>query len=150
LAVAAVLVALAVWEGLQWRQGPAAHWSVGLSIAAVVALALVVGRGRQAQQSSAWVSEAGRSVTGWRRTRRLSAAVAVWIVLLVAVVGFDLVSFLHQSHDLPTLSYEIGRLTKWHRGRAVVFAAWLAAGVGLAAARLVPRRRRDPSRRQPP
>jgi len=137
---------------MQWRQSPAAHWSVGLSIAAVVGLALVVGRGRQAQRSLPWVSDAGRSITGWRRTRRLSAAVAVWIVLLMAVVAFDLVSFLHQSHDLPTLSYEIGRVTRWHWGRALVFAAWLAAGVGLATACLVPRRRRrrHPSRRQPP
>lgn len=147
-----MLVALAVWEGMQWRQSPAAHWSVGLSIAVAVVLALVLGRGRQAQRSSAWVSEAGRSVTGWRRTPRLSGAVAVWAVLILAVVGFDLVSFLHQSHDLPTLSYEIGRLTRWHWGRAVVFAAWLAAGVGLATACLVPRSRRrsDPSRRQRP
>lgn len=137
---------------MQWRQTPAAHWSVGLSIAAVVVLALVLGRGRQPRRSGAWVSDAARAVARWRRTPRLSAAVAFWTILLGAIVVWDITSFARQSHDLPTLSYEFGRVTRWHWGRAVVFAAWLAAGVGLAAAGLVPRhrRRQDKARRQPP
>lgn len=131
-----------MWEGLQWRQSAAAHWSVGLSVVAVVVLAVVLGRGRQAQRSRDWLSAAARAVAGWRRTRRLALGVAVWTVLIVAVVGWDLASFARQSHDLPTLSYQFGRVTRWHWGRAVVFAAWLAAGLGLAAACLAPRRRR--------
>lgn len=136
------LAALSVWEGMQWRQSSAAHWSVALTIVAVVVVALVLGRGRQAERSGTWCSAGARAVAGWRRTLRLSASVAVWTLLLAAIVAWDLTSFVHQSHDLPTLSYEIGRVTRWHWGRALVFALWLAAGVGLAAACLVPRRRR--------
>jgi hypothetical protein len=143
------LAALAAWEGMQVRQSPAAHWSVGLSIVAVVGGALVLGRGRQVERSATWCSAAVGAVAGWRRTLLCALGVAVWIVLLAAAVGWDLHSFMRQSHDLPTLSYEIGRVTRWRWGRAVVFAAWLAAGVGLAATCLVPRarqRRRSPQR----
>lgn len=137
---------------MQWRQSSAAHWSVGLSIVAVVVLALLLGRKRQVQRSGPWVSAAARGVAGWRRTLLLSAGVAVWAILVTAIVAWDLTSFISQSHELPTLSYEIGRVTRWHWGRTVVFAAWLAVGIALACACLVPRRRRpmDPSPRQPP
>jgi hypothetical protein len=136
------LAALSAWEGTLWRQSAAAHWSVGLSIAAVVVLAVVLGRGRQAEGSGAWLSGAARAVAGWRRTPSLTTGVAVWAVLIAAVVGWDLTSFVHQSHELPTLSYQFGRVTRWHWGRALVFAAWLAAGLGIAGTCLVPRHRR--------
>jgi hypothetical protein len=58
---------------------------------------------------------------------------------VLAVVGWDLNSFAHQAHDLPTLSYYTGRITRFAWGRALVFAAWLAAGVGIAVGYLVER-----------
>jgi len=61
--------------------------------------------------------------------------VVVWVLLVLAVIGWDLNSFAHQAHDLPTLSYLIGRVTRWRWGRGTFFAAWLALGVGLAAGR---------------
>lgn len=136
------LAGLSAWEGLQARQSAAAHWSVGLSIAAVVVLAVVMGRGHQVERSRAWVSGAARTVAGWRRTPRYAAGVTVWVVLIAGVVAWDLTSFARQSHDLPTLSYQFGRITRWHWGRALVFAGWLAAGLGVAGACLVPRHRR--------
>ncbi len=59
----------------------------------------------------------------------------MWIAVIFAVVGWDLNSFIHQAHDLPTLSYEIGRITRYAWGRAVVFALWLLAGSALVAGR---------------
>lgn len=141
-AAAVVLLAgLSAWEGLQWRQSAAAHWSVGAAVAGVVGLAAVAGRGRQREGGVAWARHAARAVAGWRRTPRTAGAVALWVLLISAVVAWDLASFARQAHDLPTLSYFFGRVTRWHWGRSLVFAAWLAAGVAVALAGLVTPRR---------
>jgi hypothetical protein len=60
-------------------------------------------------------------------------AAVVWSVLVAATVGWDLVSFVVQSHTLPTLSYFIGRVTRYRVGKGVVFALWLSLGGYLAA-----------------
>jgi hypothetical protein len=60
-------------------------------------------------------------------------AVVLWAALVAATVGWDLVSFVFQSHDLPTLSYFIGQVTRYRIGRGVVFAVWLSLGGYLAA-----------------
>jgi hypothetical protein len=133
---AAGLCALAAWEGTLSRQSAAAHWSVGAGIAAALALAVVAGRGRQAAASRRWLTHAVRAVGGrWPRPG-YATGIAVWVVLILAVIGWDLNSFAHQARDLPTLSYEFGRVTRWHWGRALVFAGWAALGVLLAAGRL--------------
>jgi hypothetical protein len=120
---------------------------VGLTVVAVVALAVVAGSGRQVDRTGPWLAGARRAVAGWRRTPRFAAGVAVWTLLILAVVGWDLTSFVRQSHDLPTLSDLFGRVTRYHWGRALVFGAWLVAGLALALACRAPERRRR--RRRP-
>ncbi|MGO9456031.1 MAG: hypothetical protein ACLP62_03135 [Acidimicrobiales bacterium] len=105
---------------------------MGVTIVVVALATLIAGRGRQRATTGAWLTDAGRAVVGWRARPGYAAGVAVWAVLLVAVVGWDLNSFAHQAHDLPTLSYLVGRVTRFTWGRALVYAAWLAAGAGIA------------------
>ena len=112
---------------------------MGLTIAGVVLAALLAGRRRQRSTSGAWLVDAGRAAAGWREHPGYAAGVVVWAILLLAVVGWDLNSFAHQAHDLPTLSYYMGRVTHFHWGRALVYAIWLVAGVGIAAGCLVER-----------
>lgn len=88
-------------------------------------------------RSRAWLSSASEAVREWRRTLLFSAGVIVWVLLILAVVGWDLDSFVHEVHYLPTLSYEVGRVTRYQWGRALLFAAWLAAGIGLVTGSLV-------------
>jgi hypothetical protein len=130
--VLVVLAAYAGWEGVQSRQTAAAQWSVGLTAVAVAALAVAAGRGRQATTSGAWLAGTARAVRDGRAAPRYAAGVAVWALLILAVIGWDLNSFVHQTHDLPTLSYLVGRVTRFAWGRALFFAGWLAVGVGLA------------------
>jgi hypothetical protein len=134
-------LAVAWWEGAQQRDSAAAHWSVGAVIALIGGLALATGWGRQRTSCGAWAGASIGAVRGWRTRRRSEVvAVAIWALLIVAVIGWDLASFVAQSHNLPTFSYLFGRITRWRWGRAVVFAAWVAIGSGLA----VSCRRRGP------
>jgi len=128
----AALAALAAWEGYQAEASTAAHWSVAATIIGVVVVTVAAGRARQRTRSSAWLAEAARSGARWRARPAYAAGVALWALLLFAVVAWDLNSFAHQAHDLPTLSYYVGRVTRFTWGRELLFAAWLAAGVGIA------------------
>ena len=93
-----------------------ASWSSSCSPSAPPWLA---GRGRQR-------CTAGRGPRGPLSVRRhwwarpaATVAARVWVALvLAAVVGWDLNSFVHQSHDLPTLSSIIGHVTASRAGRA--------------------------------
>jgi hypothetical protein len=58
--------------------------------------------------------------------------VTIWVLVALAVVGWDVASFVAQSHNLPTFSYLAGRITRWPWGRASVLATWLAVGSALA------------------
>jgi hypothetical protein len=136
-----VLAALAAWEAMQARQTATANWGVVTVAVAAVVAAVVAGWGRQPMRSRAWLASAARAGGEWRRTPLFSAGVVVWVLLILAVIGWDLNSFAHQAHDLPTLSYEFGRVTRHEWGRGLVFAAWLAAGVGLATGSLVRERK---------
>ncbi len=140
-------VALALWQGTLTRQSPAAHWCVGLAIAVIAVLALVAGRGRQRRRSGEWVTGSFEAATRAGERPGYAAGVVVWVVLLAAVIGWDLNSFVHQSHNLPTLSYYVGRVTRFVWGRALVFAAWLAVGAWLALARRRPASTTPPPRR---
>jgi hypothetical protein len=133
LLVLVALVTLALWEGTLSRQSAAAHWSVAVVAIVTVAAVLIAGWGRQQMGSGTWLTGAVRAIGRWRRTPLFAAGIAVWALLVLTVIGWDLNSFVHQAHDLPTLSYYFGRVTRWWWGRALVFAVWLAAGVGLVA-----------------
>ena len=143
------LAAFVVWEGTLSRTAPAAHDSVLAVIALGVVAAVVLGRGRQRSRSGAWLlggaSTVARDLAG--RGRRSAAAVAstiVWILLIFAVIGWDLYCFSREVSYLPTLSRLFGDVTRYGWGRSLVFAAWLVLGACLAAggrARAVPARR---------
>jgi len=125
-----LLTAFAWWEGARSRDSAAAHDSVAAMVVAVAVAAVVLGRGRQRVGSADWLAAARpRHVS----RSRYEVGVAVWTVLLGAVVAWDLVSFIVQAHALPTLSYWIGHVIRYRLGRAVVFALWLGLGLYLAA-----------------
>jgi hypothetical protein len=132
------LVALVIWEGTLGRNSSAAHWSVGIVIGLVLAGAVVAGRGRQRTGTRRWAGDAVRVAEGvlTGRDRRPMAQVVgtvVWVVLIAATIGWDMYSFFHQAHDLPTLSRLFGDVTDHVWGRIVVFGGWLALGGYLAA-----------------
>jgi hypothetical protein len=132
VAALAAALAFAWWEGgLRQSQVPA-HVGVLVVIGLGFATALVAGRRRQAIGTAAWV----RGPLAVRRHLAEDPAgtlgALVWIVLVLAAIGWDLNSFVHQSHDLPTLSSIFGHLTSTRGGRATVVALWLALGAALA------------------
>ncbi|MGH8979609.1 MAG: hypothetical protein ACRDWE_01120 [Acidimicrobiales bacterium] len=135
-AVAAVL-AFAAWEGTVNRGATAAHVSVLVTIALAFACAFAAGRRRQCKSSAAWARDGlrtiARDVTG-RADRRPAfvAGVALWSVLVLAAIGWDLYSFSEEVHSLPTLSRLFGDVTGHEWGRALVFAAWLLLGACLS------------------
>jgi hypothetical protein len=133
LLVAGVL-ALSAWQGQLSRDAAGAHWGVAGLVVATVLAALTLGHGRQQRTSGAQVKAAGRAIRAWRdHPGPHVISVGVWTAVILAVVGWDLVSFMAQSHLLPTLSYFIGRVTRYSFGRSAFFALWLALGFYLAA-----------------
>jgi uncharacterized membrane protein YidH (DUF202 family) len=132
VALVAAAVAFAWWEGGLHQFQAAAHWGILAVVALVLVVAVVGGVGRQATTSGQWV----RGPLSVRRhleaDRKTTIAVLVWVALVLAVVGWDLNSFVHQSHHLPTLSSIFGHVTSTRAGRAGLVAAWLALGGGLA------------------
>jgi hypothetical protein len=134
--LAALILALSAWQAQLSRDSSGAHWGVALLIVTGFGAALVLGRGRQSQTTRRWMARNVHFVRTWR-TRSRSAVVSslVWAVLIGGVVAWDLVSFVFQSHDLPTLSYFIGHVTRDAVGRGLLFAAWLGVGAYLVSAR---------------
>lgn len=127
------MAVVAAWQATLNRRSPDAHWSVAAIIVALAVTTWAAGTGRQHDRSRAWAGGTCRAIAGWRR-RPLSevAGVAAWVVLGAVAIGWDLDSFAHQSHDLPTLSHFIGLATGTPVGRGLLFAAWVALGGYLA------------------
>ena len=107
-------------------------------IGTVVVTAVAAGRGHQRMTSRAWLRAT---------TRRLGTApvryrvgVALWALLALAAVAWDLVSFTGASHQLPTFSRLAGDLTVHRAGRALALVVWALIGLALA---LAGRSRRD-------
>ena len=134
--LAAAAVGLSSWQAQLSRDSPGAHWTVALVVLAAIATAMVLGQRRQRQTMRAWVTGALRAVRAWR-SHPTSAIISVlmWTVVIGGVIGWDLVSFVEQSHALPTLSYFIGHVTRYAVGRGLLFAAWLGVGAYLVSAR---------------
>jgi hypothetical protein len=127
-------ISLCVWQAGLTRDSPGARWSVALLVIVALVMAVVLGRGRQRRSSAAWIAQSARWIRHWRtQPRSLRVAVIAWTALVVAVVGWDLVNFIVQSHALPTLSYFIGRVSRYRVGRGVLFALWLVIGASLVA-----------------
>ena len=133
------LVVLGWWEGGYRWSASGAHWSVATIIAVTVLTAVVLARVRWRQggeTSTAWLAGAYRGVASWlRRPSWYGLGVIVWVLIAVVVAGWDLHSFLREVHQLPTLSYLIGRVTRFRVGRMGFFLAWLVAGWYVVAAR---------------
>lgn len=118
------------WEGSHpWPSG-AAHLSIIAAIGVIFALAIMEGRHRQRLSNRAWLS---RIWAGIRRPTQRSwcflFGAVVWVILVLAVAGWDFRSFLLEVPSLPTLSYLIGRVSRFATGRSLLVAAWLALGV---------------------
>jgi hypothetical protein len=139
--LAAGAVAISVWQAHLSRDAAAAHWCVALLVLTAIGAAVVLGRGRQRDTTRRWVARNLHFVRTWR-TQPPPAVVSalVWSVLIVGIVAWDLVSFVFQSHALPTLSYFIGHVTRYPLGRGLLFATWLVVGAYLVSGRRAERR----------
>lgn len=152
---AAAALGVCAWEGTIVQSSPTARVSVLAVIAVALVVAGVAGRARQREPSGAWLGHGLQTLvadlTGrGRRPAALWAGTLLWVVLVAATIGWDLNSFAHQAHDLPTLSRLVGDLTRHDWGRALLFAAWLALGAFLVAGgRGTGRRRTAAARRVP-
>ena len=134
--LAAGTLALSTWQAHLSRQSAAARWSVAIIVVVTFGVALVLGRGRQSYSTRRWAARNVLFVRTWRiQSPPVVISALVWTALIVAVVVWDLVSFVFQSHALPTLSYFIGHVTRYPLGRGLLFAAWLGIGTYLACAR---------------
>lgn len=141
LAVAVLGVAalgLCAWEGTIVQSSSTAHWSVLAVIAVALLATALAGRSRQRETSAEWLRHGATTLRGdvtgaGRRSPAMVAGTAVWVVLVAAAIGWDLNSFVHQAHDLPTMSRLVGDVTRHEWGRAIMFAAWLALGAYLVA-----------------
>ncbi len=133
------------WEGtLRW-QSTTAHASVLALIALVLLLALLAGRGRQAERTprrlgarrnrpaaSTGGADPTRRVSPWRAHPAASIATTAWALLAAAVLAWDLVSVTLGTPARPTLSKLAGDLTRHVAGRAALTFAWVALGLALA------------------
>jgi len=134
--LAALIVALSAWQAQLSRHSAGAHWSVALLVVTAFAAAVVLGRGRQCCSTRQWAARSFQFVRTWRTQSRAAVVSAlVWAILFGGVVAWDLVSFVVQSHSLPTLSYFIGHVTRYTLGRGILFATWLGVGAYLVSAR---------------
>ena len=130
------ILALSTWQAHLSRHSSDAHWSVALLALTTLGAAVVLGHGRQQDTTRRWTARNLLFVRTWRsQPRPAVVSTFVWSVLIVGVVGWDLVSFLFQSHALPTLSYFIGHVTRHAPGRGLLFALWLGVGAYLASGR---------------
>ena len=128
-------IALSTWQAHLSRSSSAAHWSVAILVAVAFGAAVALGRGRQRERTRPWLARNLLFIRTWRTQSRAAVVAAlVWTILIAGVVVWDLVSFVCQSHSLPTLSYVIGHVTRYPLGRGLLFAAWLGIGATLVSA----------------
>jgi hypothetical protein len=132
--VAAGAIALCVWQALLSRDSAGAHWGVVLVVIGSTVTAVVLGRRRQRERARTWIVVTGHAVGSWPSQPTATVVSAlIWSLLIGATIGWDLTSFVGQSHALPTLSHFVGHVTRYKVGRGFIFALWLALGAYLAA-----------------
>lgn len=103
-----------------------AWWATGRSPFTATATLAVVGAGLAAVA----VGQARRPQDESCPAR---AGVVTWLVVLVALAGWQLLAYLQQPRsEHPTLSSLTNAALESHTGRALAFAAWLVAGSWLA------------------
>jgi hypothetical protein len=126
------VIALSAWQAQLSRDSAGAHWGVALVVLGAVVLAIIAGRRRQSRTTTAWIAGNIEAIRSWR-SQPIGAIISalVWTVVLAGVVGWDLISFIYQSPELPTLSYFIGHVTRYRVGRGLFFALWLVVGAFL-------------------
>ncbi|MHB8262435.1 MAG: hypothetical protein ACYDGY_01615 [Acidimicrobiales bacterium] len=133
LVLGVVILVFAAWEGGKPYTTASAHISIALAIAAVVLAALYGGRNLQEVKSFTWLKATGGSIRRYLSHPGMQGTgVLVWLIFFMAYFGWDLNSFLHEQHDLPTLSYLIGRVTRYYIGRFLFVTGWLLVGWYLA------------------
>jgi len=133
MALVVAAAAFSWWEGGLSQSSTAAHAGILAAIGVGFVSAVALGAGRQAVPSAQWARGPVAVRRHWVDSPAATLGVVVWVVLILAAIGWDLNSFAHQSHDLPTLSSIFGHLTSTRGGRATVVALWLVFGAALAA-----------------
>jgi hypothetical protein len=126
------VIAVSAWQAQLSRDSAGAHWAVALVVLGAVVSTIILGRRRQSQTTAAWIAGNIRAVRSWR-SQPIGAVISVivWAVVIGGIIGWDVVSFIYQSHNLPTLSYFIGHVTRYRVGRGIFFALWLVVGAFL-------------------
>jgi tellurite resistance protein TehA-like permease len=141
--IGVIVAVFSLWEGGQPFTTTAAHISIGLAIVAIAIITIGNGLHRQEVKSMDWLRSTGKAIRSFiRRPNLQGVGVAIWLLLFLAVFGWDLNSFLRQQADLPTLSRIVGDVTRHYAGRAILVVAWLAGGWYLVAGQLTKRTNR--------
>jgi hypothetical protein len=127
-------IGFCLWQSGLSRDSTQAHWGVTAAITFAAVAAGVMGHRRQQVASVAWLRNELPGRHHWYRwSTPERVSVLVWSALIVAIAGWDLYSFIAQSHGLPTLSYYFGRITRFQVGRGLAVALWLIVGAYLCA-----------------
>lgn len=103
-----------------------AWWATGLRPFSAEATLAVVGAGLAAMTT-------GQARRPQHDSRRAIAGVRGWLVLLVALAGWQLLAYVQEPRsEHPTLSSLTNAALDTHTARAIAFAVWLIAGSWLA------------------
>jgi hypothetical protein len=118
----------------RWSERPAVHaagaagvfayawWATGRSPFTTTATLAVVGAGLAAMA-------VGHARRPQNETRPTPAGAVRWVVVLVALAGWQLLAYVQQPRsEHPTLSSLTNAALESHTGRALAFTAWLVAG----------------------
>lgn len=117
-----------------WSERPPAHaagaagvfgyawWATGRTPFTTTATLAVVGAGLAAVA-------VGQARPPQRQSRPARAGAARWVVIMVALAGWQLLAYVQQPRsEHPTLSSLTNAALESHTARALAFTAWLAAG----------------------
>jgi hypothetical protein len=133
LSVVVISLAFGAIDGRMSYRDFRGHLLVICAIAVTVLFALIRGRKRQKLKSLNWLRSTRTSIYSYFKSPNMwGTGVLIWLLFFLAYFSWDLNSFLHQSHNLPTLSYLIGRITRFYFGKFALTTVWLIGGWYLA------------------